>query len=168
MDPLVSGFWGAFFGTVGLMLTGSLLIYARTRRKVPLRMGMVAGLSALFAVAYLGGLPIADRGAEQRVLAHVAAASFALLVVLLLALLGLTRQPLQRRRAIGLVWGLATLVVLAGWALPPRQALELSSLVTILVGLAALVITGTAPCTATAWEGWRSWGSSLSTWRWWA
>ena len=40
MDPLVSGFWGVFFGTAGLTLTGALLMYARTRRKVPLRMAL--------------------------------------------------------------------------------------------------------------------------------
>lgn len=33
MDPLVAGFWGVFFGAVGLMLIG----YARPRDKVPLR-----------------------------------------------------------------------------------------------------------------------------------
>jgi GGDEF domain-containing protein len=141
MAPLVAGFWGVFFGTVGLMLAGSLLAYARTRHKVPLRAALVAGLSALFAAAYLGGLPIPERHTEQRVLAHVAAISFALLGLLLLALLGLTRQPDQGRRVSALVWGLAALVVLVGWTLPARQALMLSSFVTILVGLAALPIT---------------------------
>lgn len=99
MTPLVAGLWGAFFGVAGLTLIGALAAYAQTRRQVPLRMALVASLSALFAMAYLGGLPITDREAEQRVLAHVAAASFALLVLLLLALLGLTRQPEQRRLA---------------------------------------------------------------------
>ncbi len=141
MHPLVAGFWGVFFGTVALMLVGSLLAYLRSPHRVPLRAAEVAVLSALFAAAYLGGLPIADRDTEQRVLAHVAAVSFAFLVLLLLALLGLTRQPGQRRRWSALVWGLAALVVLAGWALSPRQALMLSSFVTILVGLAALAVT---------------------------
>ena len=142
MDPLVAGFWGVFVGTVALTLVGALLMYARTRRKVPMRMALLAVLSALFALAYLGGLPIADRETEQRVLAHVAVVCFALIVMMLLALLGVTRQREQRRQAIALLSVLAALVVLAGWALSPRGALELSSLVTILVGLAALVITG--------------------------
>lgn len=142
MNTVAAGFWGAFFGSVALMLTGSLLAYARSPHKVPLRAALVAGVSALFAWAYLGGLPIAQRDVEQRVLAHVAAVSFALLGLLLLALLGLTRQPLQRHRALALVWGLAVLVVAVGWALPARQALMLSSVVTIMVGLAALPITG--------------------------
>lgn len=142
MNPLAAGFWGVFFGSAGLMLIGSVLAYARTRHRVPLRAALVAGLSALFAVAYLGGLPISNRETEERVLAHLAPASFALLGVLLLALLGLTRQPDRGRRVTALVWGLALLVVLAGWTLSARQALELSSLGAVLVGLAALVITG--------------------------
>jgi GGDEF domain-containing protein len=141
MGALAAGFWGMFFGTVGLMLTGSALAYARTRHKVALRAALVASLSALFAAAYLGGLPIADRQLEDRVLAHVAAVSFALLDLLLLALLGLTRSASQRRRAVALVGGLAVLVVLVGWSLPSHQALILSSAATILVGLAALPIT---------------------------
>ena len=141
MNPLVAGFWGVFFGSVGLMLTASLWAYARSPHKVPLRAAVVACLSALFAAAYLGGLPIADRDTERRVLAHIAAASFAFLVLLLLALLGLTRQPGPRRLFSALVWGLAAMVVLVGWALPARHALALSSAATILVGLAALVIT---------------------------
>ena len=141
MSPLAAGFWGVFFGSAGLMLIGSLLAYARVRHKVSLRAALVAGLSALFAVAYLGYLPISNRETEERVLAHVAAASFALLGVLLLALLGLTRQPERGRRVTALVWGLALLVVAAGWTLSARHALQLSSLVAVLVGVAALAIT---------------------------
>jgi hypothetical protein len=83
MTPLVAGFWGVYFGSAGLMLVGSLLAYARTRHRVPLRAAEVAVVSALFAAAYLGGLPIGDRATEERVLAHVAAISFALLALLL-------------------------------------------------------------------------------------
>ena len=142
MDALSTGFWGVFFGTAMLMLGGSAIAYVRTRHKVPLRAALVGALSALFAVAYLGGLPIADRETEDRVLALVAVVSFALLGLLLLALLGMTRTPPQRQAAAVLVGGLAMLVVLVGWALSARQALVLSSAVAILVGLAALAITG--------------------------
>jgi GGDEF domain-containing protein len=140
MDPLVSGFWGMFFGAAGLMLIGSLVAYAQTRHKVPRRAAQLAAVSALFTLAYLGGLPIADGDTEKRVLADIAAVSFALPILQLLALLGLTASTERRRLATALVWGLAVLVVLVGWALPPRQALMLSSVVTVLVGLAALPI----------------------------
>ena len=140
MDPLVSGLWGVFFGAAGLMLIGSLLAYARTRHKVPLRAGLLAAVSALFTLAYLGGLPIADGATEQRVLAHIAAVSFAVPILQLMALLGLTNSPERRRAASAAVWGLAAVVVAVGWALSPRQALMLASIVTVLVGLSALPV----------------------------
>jgi GGDEF domain-containing protein len=142
MDPLVSGFWGVFFGTASLMLAGSLLAYAQTRHKVPRRAALLAGVSALFTLAYLGGLPIADGDTEKRVLAHIAAFSFALPILLLLAWLGLTSSTERRQLASALVWGLAALVVLVGWALPARQALMLSSSLIVLAGLAALAVAG--------------------------
>ena len=140
MDPLVWGFWGVFFGAAGLMLIGSLLAYAQTRHKVPRRSAQLAAVSALFALAYLGGLPIADADTEKRVLAHIAAISFALPILQLLALLGLTRGGQRRRLAALLVWGLAALVMIAGWAMSAHQALTISSVVTVLVGLAALPV----------------------------
>jgi GGDEF domain-containing protein len=141
MDPLVAGFWGVFFGTAGLMLTGAVLAFARSRHRVPLRAAVAAVVSAVFAAAYIGVLPIADRALEQRVLAHVAAVSFAQMTLLLLALLGLTREPGRGRLLSALVVGAAVLVVLAGWGLAARQALALSSFATIAIGLVALPIT---------------------------
>lgn len=137
MHPLAAGFWGVFFGTAMLMLVASLATYARSRHNVTLRAALVAFLSALFAAAYLGALPLPSPESEDRVLAHVAALSFASLVMLLLALLGVT----QRRRASAVVVGLALVVVLVGWTLQPHQALALSSFVTIAVGLTAVAIT---------------------------
>ena len=142
MDPLVAGFWGVFFGAAGLMLIGSLIAFARTRHKVPLRAGLLAIVSALFSLAYLGGLPIADSESELRVLAHIAAVSFALPTLQLLALLAVTRGSDQRRMAAALVWGLAALVVLVGWFLTAREAMALSSAVTVLIGLADVAIAG--------------------------
>jgi GGDEF domain-containing protein len=142
MDPWVAGFWGVFFGTAGLMLAGSLLAYARTRHKVPLRAALLAGVSALFTLSYLGGLPLPAGDIEKRLLAHVAAVSFAVPGLMLLAFLGLTSSAERRQLAAALVWGLALLVVLVGWALPARQALMLGSLAIVLVGLAALPIAG--------------------------
>jgi hypothetical protein len=36
MDPLAIGFWGAFFGSVALMLAGSLAAFARSLPRVAL------------------------------------------------------------------------------------------------------------------------------------
>ncbi|MFC5500212.1 GGDEF domain-containing protein [Caenimonas terrae] len=138
MNTVAVGFWGAFFGSAALMLAASLLAYLQTRHKVPLRAAQLAVVSALFTLAYLGGLPMPDGDAEKRVLAHIAAVSFALPILQLLAWLGLTRGPERRRLASMAVWGLAALVVLVGWMLSARQALMLSSLVIVLMGLVAL------------------------------
>jgi GGDEF domain-containing protein len=140
MDTAAVGFWGAFFGSVALMLAGSLLAFARSMHKVALRAAMTAVLSALFVVAYLGLLPIPDPELEARLLAHVAAGCSALLGLMLLALMGVMRRPDRGRRIRAVMLGAALLVMAAGWALRPRQALALGSLLAIGVGIAALVV----------------------------
>ncbi|GAC1607658.1 MAG: hypothetical protein NVS3B2_16690 [Ramlibacter sp.] len=92
MNTVAVGFWGAFFGSVTLMLAGSLLAYVRSNHRVALRAAAAAVLSAVFVIAYIGWLPIGDRALEQRVLAHVAAGCAALLGLMLLALMGVTRR----------------------------------------------------------------------------
>ena len=51
-----------------------------------------AALSALFVVSYVGWLPIADRDVEDRVLAHIAAACSAILGLMRLSLMGVSRR----------------------------------------------------------------------------
>ena len=96
MNTVAVGFWGAFFGSVALMLAGSLMAYVRSLHRVALRAGSTAALSALFVISYVGWLPIDDIDIEQRVLAHIAAVCSALLGLMLLELMG--REAVARWR----------------------------------------------------------------------
>src|SRR5687768_1289393 len=98
MHEIAIAFWGAFFGTVGLMLVGALAASLRSLHRVALIAAFSALSSALYVVVYLGWLPIDDEGAQARLLAHVTALSGALLTLMLMAMLGLLRQPQAARR----------------------------------------------------------------------
>jgi GGDEF domain-containing protein len=140
MDSIAIGFWGAFFGSVGLMLAGSLAAYVRSLRRVALTAALSSVVSALFVVAYLGWLPVGDDSVQARLLAHVATLTSVVLAMMLLAMLG----ALRKREAARSIWrGMATaavLVVAAGWLLEPTQSLELSSVMALFTGVAMLVI----------------------------
>src|SRR6478752_4207621 len=125
MNTVAVGFWGAFFGSVALMLAGSLMAYARSLHRVALRAAVTAALSALFVVAYLGWLPIGDRDIEQRLLAHIAAGVSAVLGVMLLSLMGLGRHAGGGQRLRVPIMVLAAVVVVVGWFLSPAQSLAL-------------------------------------------
>jgi GGDEF domain-containing protein len=134
MDALAAGFWGAFFGTAVLMLVLSLAAYARSHRRVALMAGLSAIVSAAFVIAYLGFLPL-EPATEARVLAHVAMGVTSTLALMLLAMLGLLRQPGRGRQAAAVLGGFAFAVLAAGWLLRPEQSLALSSLAALAVGL---------------------------------
>jgi hypothetical protein len=136
---MAAGFWGAFFGTATLMLAISLVAYARSHKRVALSAGLSALVSAAFAVAYLGWLPM-EGPAESRLLAHVAMLSAAVLALMLLAMLGLLRSSAAVSRASAGLLGLALLVIAAGWLLQATQALALSSLAAFAVGLVMMLI----------------------------
>jgi GGDEF domain-containing protein len=139
MDALAIGFWGAFFGSVALMLAGSLAAFARSLQRVALTAALSALVSALFVVAYLGWLPIADPAAETRLLAHIAVLVAVTLGLMLLAMLGVMRHPATARRIRNGMIALATLVLGAGWTLEAAASLALSSLMAFGVGAAMLV-----------------------------
>lgn len=139
MDVLVAGFWGAFFGSVALMLAGSLAAFARSLQRVALTAALSALVSALFVVAYLGWLPITDPAAETRLLAHIAVLTAVTLGLMLLAMLGVMRHPTTARRVRGGMFALATLVLGAGWALDAAASLALSSIMAFGVGAAMFV-----------------------------
>jgi GGDEF domain-containing protein len=140
MEFLAVGFWGAFFGTVALMLAGSIAAFIRSLQKVALTAAMSSIVSALFVVAYLGLLPITDAGVEMRLLAHVAVLSAAVLSLMLLAMLGLLRTPATARLVRGGAGLFAVAVVAIGWLLEADHALALSSLVAFTVGACMLLI----------------------------
>ena len=140
MNTVAVGFWGAFFGTVALMLAGSLFAYVRSMHSVALRAALTAVLSALFVISYLGWLPIADPDAEQRLLAHIAAACSAVLGFLLLALMGVTRRSGGGFRIRAGILAVTAAVIVTGWMLPPGDALSLGSLLALMIGVTALVV----------------------------
>jgi GGDEF domain-containing protein len=139
MDSLAAGFWGAFFGTATLMLLAALAVFARSHRRVALTAGLSSVVSAAFAVAYLGWLPV-EGSAEARVLSHVAIIAATTLALMLLSLLGLLRQPgVARRLGTGLA-AVGVAVIAVGWMLEASQALALSSVVAVGVGSVMLVV----------------------------
>ena len=147
MVLLAAGFWGAFFCAVALMLAGSLAAFFRSLQRVALTAALSSLISALFVVAYLGWLPVGD-AVQARFLAHLAIVSATALGLMLLALLGLLRQPQRARRVRNTLLALALAVMLVGWLLAPKEALALSSVVAILGGVLAL-----AACVRSARRG---------------
>ena len=140
MNVWAIGFWGSFFGTVALVLTGSLVAFAQSHHRVALAAATSALISALFVVSYLGWLPVADPAVEDRVLAHVAIFSAAVLGLLLWAMLGLLRPPATARRITLRVTALAAIALGAGWLLDAWHALALASIVALSMGVAGLLI----------------------------
>ena len=139
MDALSIGFWGGFFGTVALMLAGSLAAFARSLHRVALTAALSAVVSALFVAAYLGWLPISDPSVEARMLAHMAVLISVVLGLMLLAMLGQLRHPATARKVRGAMAALGLAVLCAGWLLDPTQSLALSSLMAFGIGASMLL-----------------------------
>jgi len=137
---LVVGFWGSFFGTVALMLVGSLVAFAQSRERVALTAALSSLVSGLFVVAYLGWLPIANPAVEARLLAHVAILSAAVLGLMLLMEMGLLRQHAIAWRARQRMLAVAGIAVGVSWLLDPWHALALGSIVALGIGGAGLLI----------------------------
>lgn len=148
MGALAAGFWGAFFCAVALMLAGSLAAFFRSLQRVALTAALSALISALFVIAYLGWLPLGGADTQARVLAHFATISSTVLGLMLLAMLGLLRQRKRARRFRSGLIALAALVLLAGWALQPAEALALSSATALMGGALSL-----AACLRSALRG---------------
>jgi GGDEF domain-containing protein len=140
MHIVAVGFWGAFFGTVALMLAGALVAYSKSHHRVALAAAATSLLCALFVVSYLGWLSISDQALEARLLAHVGIFSAAMLGLMLLTELGLLRGSALARRIRWQLFALALGTVAAGWLLTARHALALSSTVAFGIGLAGLIV----------------------------
>lgn len=140
MHVLAVGFWGAFFGTVALMLVGAVAAFVQSHHRVAVAAGLSAVVSALFVASYLGWLPVADPGHEARLLAHVGIFSATMLGLMLLVDLGLLRDRDSRRVVLPAM--LATAAAAAGlsWMMAPRGALVLSSAVAVAVAVTGLLI----------------------------
>jgi GGDEF domain-containing protein len=139
MDRLAAGFWGAFFCTAALMLAISLSAFRLSHRRVALNAGLTSIVSAAFAFAYLGGLPLAPN-TEARVLAHVAVVTAVFLALMLMATMGMVRHTPVGRRAAGMLLAGGLIVLALGWLLEPPQSLALSSLAAFAIGAVMLVV----------------------------
>jgi GGDEF domain-containing protein len=134
MNSVAVGFWGAYFGTVGLLLGAALLAFRRSAQRLALTAFASAAMSGLFTLVYLDWLPL-PTDATFRLKAHVAIGCAGLLGVLLLDMLGVRRD---RRIPIGMA-AIAVLMLAAGWALPPRGAFLLATAMAGGVALAAVI-----------------------------
>ena len=140
MHGVAIGFWGAFFGTAALLLVGALAAFAQSHHRVALTAALTALMSALFAVTYLGWLPIADPDHDARLVAHVGILTAVMLGLMLLWDLGLLREPEIRRRILASMAGLAVLLVGVSWLLNPRQSVSYGTVVAFAFTLVALLV----------------------------
>jgi GGDEF domain-containing protein len=140
--------WGAYFGTVALMLAGALAAFVQSHHRVALAAALTALLSALFISSYLVGLPVSDPDLEVRLVALVGLFSATMLQMMLLVDLGVLRDRERRRRVLTGVAAVAVLTVGVSWMVTPRQALMLCSSLSFGVSVAA-----TLSALRSAWRG---------------
>ncbi|MGV3569431.1 MAG: diguanylate cyclase domain-containing protein [Ramlibacter sp.] len=126
MDKVAVGFWGAFYGMATLMLVLSLAAWLRLHKRVALMAGLTSLFSAAYSLVHMGWLPI-EGDAELRLLANVTVPNAVALCIMLLATLGLMRAGRSGRRLSAIMSALGVAVLAAGWMLPARQAVMLSS-----------------------------------------
>lgn len=60
MEKFIHGLWGCFFGMTVVIFAGSWLAYARSPHRIALNAALTALISAFYATAFLGGLPVSD------------------------------------------------------------------------------------------------------------
>ena len=139
MDKLAIGLWGCFFGTVGVVLLGSVVAYARSLRRISFNAAMAALASAFYVAAFLGVLPIEDTEALQVFLALVTMTVSMVLNYLLFAVLGFFKRPKVQQRLLFALSGLLVGALVSGWFLGPSGFLVVTTGMTFLLGLVALV-----------------------------
>jgi GGDEF domain-containing protein len=140
MHVVAIGFWGAFFGTAALLLMGGLAAFVQSHHRVALIAALTALMSALFAVTYLGWLPLDDPEHHARLVANVGVFTAVMLGLMLLLDLGLLRERETRRRILAGMTALAALLFGVGWLLNPRQAVIYGTLVALAFSLVALLL----------------------------
>ncbi|MGZ5179332.1 MAG: diguanylate cyclase domain-containing protein [Ramlibacter sp.] len=138
MDTVAVAFWGAFFGTVSLLLAAALIAFTRSARRVAMTGSVSALMSGLYVLVFLGWVPVDDPDVLMRLRAHIAALCAAVLGLLLFLTLGELRDPPRAARANAAMAALAVTVLGAGWALSPTGALVLSTAMEMLVVAMAL------------------------------
>ena len=138
MEKLIYGLWGFFFGITVVILAGALVAYARSLHRIALNAGLTALLSAFYAVAFLGGLPIDDADTLMRFLAFLTASIAGFLNYQFLLALGMLKEPGAKQRALIGLLVLCLGVLIIGWLLSAHQALAISTLASTLLALCAL------------------------------
>lgn len=141
MNEYIFGFWGGYFGAIVLTLTGAVLAFVRRLHRIALNAAMAALLSALFVLAFLGGLPIEGEANLQHCLALLSIVVSLTLFYLLLSVLALLRVAAFRRRVMAALAVLAIVAMAVCSLLPPVQALQLGLTVCAVAGLVALVFS---------------------------
>ncbi|MBC7604024.1 MAG: diguanylate cyclase [Ramlibacter sp.] len=140
MQATAIGFWGAYFGTVALLLAGSIAAFARSLHRVAISAALFALISAFYFAAYLDWVPLDGRVDRLRWLSQISVVSAAVLGSMVLAMLGVMRHP-RRRRRIRVSIAVATACVIAlEWVLTPEQALDLGTVVTLAMAFAMLYV----------------------------
>ena len=140
MHVVAIGFWGAFFGATVLLLIAALAAFAQSHHRVALIAALTALMSALFAVTYLGWLPVFNPDHDARLVAHVGICIAVTLALMLLLDLGLLRERDARRRILAGMAALAVTLVGASWLLNPRQAVTYGTVVAFAFALVALLV----------------------------
>jgi GGDEF domain-containing protein len=138
MHVLAIGFWGAFFGTVALMLAGGLIAFAQSHHRVALAAGMTGVLSAIYVASSLHLLPADHPLLEARLMAAAAIFSASMLRLMLLVDLGHLRKASRRRQILAAATAIAGGAIVLTWFLAATQALIVGNVVTF--GLSAWVM----------------------------
>jgi len=106
MSVFAIGFWGAFFGCAVLSFVISLLAFTRSARRVAIRGGVAALMSAAYPLVFLGWIPGIKGESLQRLQALTAIASAAVLALMLFLLLGTFRNSAGSNKT---AWGVVLL-----------------------------------------------------------
>jgi GGDEF domain-containing protein len=130
MHVLAVGSWGAFFGTVALMLAGGVAAFVQSHHRVALAAGMTGVLSAVYVASFLHLLPIGDPLLEARTMAAAAIFSASMLRLMFLVDLGKFRKRGHRRRILASAAAIAGSGVLLTWLVDATDALVIGNVVT--------------------------------------
>lgn len=145
MVTVAVAFWGAFFGTVSQLLVVALIAFSRSARRVAATASLSALMSGLFALVFLGWVPVRDPESLLRLQAHVTSVSAAVLGPFLLWTLGELREPRRAAHTNIAVAALLATVLAAGWALPAVGALALGTAMTgLLIAICLAASIGSA------------------------
>lgn len=140
MQSIVAGWWGAAFGTAGLMMAGAVAAYLASLRRVALMAASASVLYTSFAASYLGVVFDVDAGARLRLDATMFMLCSVLLGHLVLAMIGHLRQPAAARRWRSGLYGFGILVTGSSWLAPAAQGFALCTVGGFLLGAVALVL----------------------------